>query len=182
MAGEKTRDLINGISAIPAGVAATGTLTQDAVVPGVLKGTGTIFRTEFEKARIFLFFPNLTPPLLLKVKDFNAADYGSNPNGLPPTIQGEDVVWVEDAPALGTIVGESFEIVSATLRVIGLLNKGAGDAQLDGAVGGATGTTLPQGQTEAFQLVSQTQTGPNEPKDAHWLDATGTIVEIYEQP
>jgi len=181
MAGEKTRD-VDGISTIPLGVDATGTLTQDTAVAGVLKGTGTQFRTEFEKARLFLFFPNLSPPLMLKVKSFNAKDYGSNANGNPPTLQGEDIVYVENPPALGTIAGEDFQIISATLREFGLLNKGDGDARFDGVIGGATGTTLPVGQTEQFRLVSQTQNSTNEPKDAHWVDATGTLVEIYEQP
>jgi len=176
MPGEITRDLDNGISAIPAGVAATGTLTQDAEVAGVFVGNGTDFRTEFAKPKLWLFFPDLTPPLLLKVRDFRPADKSGD------TVVGQDVVFVHNPPALGTISGESFQIVSATLRELGVLNKGDADAQFDGAIGGSTGTTLPVGQVEQFRITSQTQSSPNDTKDAHWVDATGTLVEIYEQP
>lgn len=184
MPGEFTRDVDNAISAIPAGVAGSGTLTQDTAVKNVLIGTGTSFRTEFAKMGLWLFFPALTPPLLLEVKDFTAKDYGSNSNGNPPTLQGNDVVWVDldKAPALGTIVGQSYEIVSANLREIGLLNKGDADAQFDGVIGGNTGTTLPVGQVEQFRITSQTMSGPVDKKGAHWVDATGTVVEVYEQP
>ena len=152
------------------------------VVPGVLHGTGTLFRTELNKPRQFLFFPGLTPPLLLRVNSFTAKDYGSNPNGNPPTLQGEDIAYVENAPALATIVAAPFQIVSATLKMIRLYNKGAVTAQLDGAIGGSTGSTIKVGQTVSMDVQSQTQNSPNLPKDAHWVDATGTTVEIYEQP
>lgn len=176
--GETTRDLENGISAIPKGEQATGTLTQDSVVEGVLLGTGTKFRTEFAKPRLFLFFPDTTPPYLLKVKDFNAADYDSQGN-----IVGQDIVYVENPPALASIVGQSFQVVQATLKAWGVYNKGTSTAQFDGAIGG-TGTTLEPGQTEASQESHKTQNSPYDPKDAHWVDATGAgnIVEIYEQP
>ena len=179
MAGERTRD-VDGISVIPLGVDATGTLTQDTEVPTVFVGTGTDFKNEINVPRPFLWFPNTTPPQLLKVVDFTVKDKAYDPSN-PNATAGQDIAYVETPPAV-SVDGEDFQIVSATLREIGLQNKGDSDAQFDGVIGGSTGTTLPVGQSEKFSLVSQTQSSKNEPKDAHWVDATGTLVEIYEQP
>ncbi len=156
---------VTGVSTIPEGVAGTGTLAQDAQVPEVLIGTGTDFYTELRKPRIFLFFPNTSPPQMLQV-----ADYAAKNDPILP--QEADWVKVAVAPAVA-IAGESFVIISATLREFGVLNKGGADGTFDEV-------SIIQGETIKSQIAYTSGNGVVIPKDAHWVDGSGTVLEIYE--
>jgi hypothetical protein len=160
---------VTGVATIPAGVNGTGTLTQDTEVPTILTGTGTDFYTELNKPRPYLFFPNTSPPQLLKVIDFNAS-------GDPVLRAAADWVKVKTAPGVA-IAGEAFQIISATLKRFSVLNKGGANAAngYDGVV------SIVVGETIDSPVVYENGSGDIIPKDAHWVDGTGTTLEINEQ-
>ena len=160
---EATRN-VTGKTTIPAGTAATGTLTQDAQVKEVLTGTGTDFYTELDnKPNLWLWFPSLN--LLLEVEDFAAKTD-------PVLPQQDDWVRVKNAPALGTIAGVAFEVVSATLKSYRVRAIGAGS--LDGV-------TLTAGQIVDAPISYNSGEGPIIPKSAHWADGTSGALMITEE-
>lgn len=153
---EDTRE-VTGITAIPAGVGATGTLSQDANVPNVLLGTGTLFSTEIGQIpRPFLFFPNTTPPQMLEVQTYN----------------GDEWVKVKNTPGVA-ISGESFEIVDANLASFSVTNKGVLPGKYDNI-------SLPAKAVFEEPVIYKSGNSCIIPKDAHWVDGTGTTLFISE--
>lgn len=155
---EKER-IITGLATIPDGTAGTGTLSQDTNVPTVLIGTGTKFETEIgERPRPFLFFPNTSPPQLLEVDSYN----------------GDEWIKVTEAPGV-SISGQSFTIVQGLLSSFSVLNKGAGNGKYDN-------NSIIPGQTIFEETKYKTGNSGIVPKDAHWVDGTGTTLEVSENP
>lgn len=160
---EATRN-VTGKTTLPAGVAGTGTLTQDSQVKEVLKGTGTNFYTELgNKPKLWLWFPTLN--LLLEVDEFAAKDDPFLP-------QAADWVRVKNAPALGTIAGVAFQVVSATLKSYRVRAIGAGS--LDGV-------TLTAGQIVDAPISYANGEGPIITKSAHWADGSAGALMITEE-
>lgn len=160
---EATRT-VTTVTALPVGVAAAGTLTQDTQVPTVLHGTGTDLYEALKKARIFLFFPSTSPPQLLEVADFAAV----NDPVLP---QSADWVKVKTAPAVA-ISGESFQVVSATLKSFRVEAIGAGKFD---------NVAMAVGQIIDAPISYSNGSGPIIPKAAHWVDGTSGALAITEQ-
>ena len=126
-------------------------------MPNVLIGTGTKFTEEIGQIpNPYPFFPNTSPPQMLAVKAYN----------------GDEWVSVRSIPTVA-ISGESFEIVNANLASFGIANKGAVNGSYDG---------LPIKPNSVFNEPVRYKTGNSQvvPKDAHWVDGTGTTLEISE--
>jgi len=163
MAAEVFRVIDNKVDTIPQGVDGTGTLTQNVEVSNVFNGTGTDLDVELGKnAEPWIFIPGTTPPQLLEVKAFNGAEW----------------VQTKTAPDVA-VTGEAFKIVFATRKNWGLLNKGNTSAYLNGD--SSNGIEIPFAQTETASAALWTGNSGYKFKDVVFVDATGTIVEVYEQ-
>ena len=118
---------VTGIDTIPTkGDAATGTLTQNAVEPLAFNGTGTELVTEMGQNTFlnWLFFPDTSPPQLLKVVG----------------IEGDEFVRVLTAPTVA-ITDETFHIVTAKNISFSVFVEGNAAGTYDG-VSVPTGWTL----------------------------------------
>jgi len=170
MAGEKFPVLTNEVGTVPAGVAGTGLVTQNPVDDKIINGDGdTLFDTEIgtdigpTTPRPFIFIPGTTPPQLLEVVAVN----------------GKDWLKVKEAPAQ-TVTAEPFKIVFASLKQWGLLNQGNATAYLNG--NSTNGVPIDPGSTYVGPPITATGNSGYVFKDVIFVDATGTIVEVLEQP
>jgi len=170
MAGEKFPVLTNEVGTVPAGVAGTGLVTQNPVDDKIINGdANTLFDTEigtdigYTSKRPFIFIPGTTPPQLLEVVAVN----------------GKNWLKVKVAPAV-TVTAQAFKIVFATLKQWGLLNQGNATAYLNGD--SSNGVPIDAGATYNGPPITATGSSGYVFKDVIFVDATGTIVEVLEQP
>lgn len=163
MAGENHRIATNEVTTIPQGIAGIGSLTGNAVDDKVFNGAGTQLDVQIGiEPKVWLFFPNTTPPQLLEVHSFNGSSW----------------IKTKKAPDVA-ITGQTFVLVFANLKKWGFLNTGEGNAYLNGNSG--NGVPVVPGQTEDCPPTTFTASAGYDFKDVVYVDATDTTVEIFEQ-
>jgi hypothetical protein len=151
---------VTGISAVPAGVAGTGTVTADTADAKYLRGTGTNFldlvpkgETRNGKAsRYYVFIPAKSQ--LIKIIGFIS----------------NTLLLLE---ATNTASADPYQIVKADLQSFRIANQSATAGLLDGQA--FAGNAV-------FESPVIDKTNQYQPQPPHWVNATGTTFLIIENP